>query len=287
MKAVIYSLFGYGQIPPANSFEFDTYCRGLLVNIRFNRILYPHWLNVLNLDSPTYNSPYKAIFDWLQNKGLCQLNLQNDENAPLCEKMLWRLKAGLAYVHPDWEFTHVLNRDIDSISTYREAQAVQQWIQEDKAVHCITDSISHTIPMMGGMIGFRPAHLGSLLGLDAKKAWRQIFSQSDGIDYSRKGADQDFLNRYIYPKVFSSATEHFVLGMKQSILEGNGRHYSIPDIAIDVDPIFKASNDCAGHIGASGFYEPPTLKFLKTLDPYRNEYTEIERRFPKLFYWSA
>lgn len=285
-RIISYSLFGYGKIPPQNCFEFDTYARGLMVNIRFNRILYPNWQNVLSIDYSTYNSPYRSIFEWLQNKGLIVLNLEDDDQ-PLCTSMLWRAKAGLAYLHPDWLYTHVLCRDIDSLSTYREAQAVEQWIQEDKAVHCITDSISHNIPMMGGMIGFRPSHIGSIFGLDARKAWMQLIANGANIDFNRKGSDQDFLNRYIYPAVSSSATEHFVLGMKHTIPEGDGRHYSIPDIEINVDPIFKASNDCVGHVGSSGFYEPPTIKFLKTLDPYRDEYKSIENKFPKLFYWSA
>jgi hypothetical protein len=286
MKAITYSLFGYGKATPANCFEFDTYVRGLMVNVRFNRILYPNWVNVVSMDPSTYTSPYQSLFEWLQNKGFIEINIEDDDT-PLCLAMLWRLKAGLAFKHPEWTYTHVLNRDIDSISTYREAQAVAQWIKEDKAIHCITDSISHNIPMMGGMIGFRPAHLGSLMNLSADKAWPQLMQRAAGIDFNRKGSDQDFLNRVIYPSCFQSSTEHFILGMKQNVPEENGRHYLIEDIPIDVDPAFKASNDCAGHIGAAGFYEPPTLKFLRNLDPYLPEYVEIEKQFPKLFYWSA
>ena len=287
MKAITYSLFGYGKATPQNCFEFDTYCRGLMVNVRFNRILYPNWINVLNLDYSTYNSPYRSIFDWLQNKGLIVMNLEDDDQE-LCSAMLWRFKSGLLYIHPEWAYTHVLNRDIDSIATYREAQAVQQWIGENKAIHCITDSISHNIPMMGGMIGFKPADLGSIFNISAPKSWQALIANSAGINFSRKGSDQEFLNRVIYPACYQSATEHFVLGMKRNVPEENGRHYSIPDIEVEnVDPVFRSTKDCAGHIGAAGFYEPPTVKFLKYSDPYRNEYTEIERKFPKLFYWSA
>lgn len=281
MKAIAYSIFGYDREKDPNCFDHDCYVRGLMVNVRFNRILYPGWVNVLNIDGQSY-SAYRKLYDWLQKKGFIVINMQEDDE-PLCKAMLWRMKTAFSYLHPHWLYTHVLCRDIDSISTYREAQAVQQWIDEGKAVHCITDSISHNIPMMGGMIGFRPSELSVLLGTNS---WEETLALGAGIDYRRKGSDQDFLNKYIYPKVAHSATEHFVLGMKRTIAEVDGRHYEIPDYKIDVDEKYKSSNACAGHIGAAGYYETPTVKFLRHDDPYRDQYGEIERQFPKLFYWA-
>jgi len=282
-KAISYSLFGYNKARQINCFDFNSYLRGLMVNIRINRILYPNWVNVLNIDSNTLNSPFQPIFTWLQNKGLLEINLCPNDEA-LCMAMLWRLKPIFFLKDRTWEYTHVLCRDIDSVATYREAQAVKQWIDEDKTVHCITDSISHNIPMMGGMIGFRPEYFTDRLKV---QAWDQLMRLSENIDYKRKGADQEFLNRYVYPKTFDSATEHFVLGMKQNIPEGDGRHYSIPDIEINVDLIYKETNSLAGHIGAAGYYEPPLVKFLNNIDPYRDEYKEIEKQYSSLFYWRS
>lgn len=280
MKAVSFAIFGYERAREANCFEHESYVRGLLVNIRFNRILYPNWINVLNIDSRSYVA-YRKLYDWLQDKGFLLINIFPDDE-PLCRAMLQRMKTVFSYEHPEWVYTHVLCRDVDSISTYREAQAVQQWISENKTAHCITDSISHNIPMMGGMIGFKPADLSSRLSINS---WADMIKMGVGIDWKRKGTDQDFLNKYIYPRVAESATEHFVLGMVHNLPEGNGRHYSIPDYPIDVDPKFKVMNDCCGHIGSAGYYESPTVKFLNTLDPYSTEYAEIERQFPRLFYW--
>lgn len=272
MKAISYSIFGFGKTKDANCFEFDAYMRGLILNVRFNRIIYPSWQTVVNVDGASY-SQYRRIFDWLQNKGHIVINLC-DEDDPLCLAMLWRMKTVFAYIHPDWIYSHVLCRDVDSICTYREAQAVQQWIDEGKTAHCITDSISHNIPMMGGMIGFKPGDLSFILGVHT---WEEFMKLGDGINYKRKGADQDFLNRYIYPKVAKSVTEHFVLGMRHDLAEEDGRHYSIPDYPIDVDPVFKVTNECAGHIGAAGCYDPPTQKFLNRTDPYRGDYGELNR----------
>lgn len=281
MKGISYAVFGHGK-KYDNCFEHESYVRGLMVNVRFNRIVYPNWLNVLNIDTRSYIA-YKKLYDWLQNKGHILINICPDDE-PLCKAMMFRMKTVFMYTHPDWIFTHVLCRDVDSICTYREAQAVQQWIDENKTAHCITDSISHNIPMMGGMVGFKPADLSSRMNVNS---WEDLMKIGTDIQWSRKGADQDFLNRYVYPKVSESATEHFVLGMRHNLPEVDGRHYSIPDYTIDVPEVFKVTNDCAGHVGSAGYYESPTVKFLNSMDPYCDEYAEIEREFPRLFYWRS
>jgi hypothetical protein len=278
-KALSYALFGYGRPKHPMSFDHHNYVQSFIINVRLNRILYPGWTTVLNIDGSSY-SAFRKVYDWLERQGLIVLNHQED-GEPLCLAMLWRVKTVFSYVHPTWIYDYVLCRDTDSPTTYREAQAVQQWIEEGKAVHCITDSISHNIPMMGGMIGFKPAALSAKLGINS---YEELLKLDGGkIDFKRKGSDQEFLNRYVYPKVADSATEHFVKGMKETIPEGDGRHYSIPDIAVPgVDPKYKCTNDLAGHIGAAGYY-PITLSFLKYEDPFREEYAQIAHQFPQLF----
>lgn len=282
MKGCIsYSLFGYGQ-NVANSFEFNTYLRGLMVNVRINRVLYPGWDTVVNIDGQTLNSPFKRLFDWLGNMPFVHFNIFPSEGA-LCWKMLWRLSPMFWKDGDEPLYGYVLCRDLDSIGTYRERQAVLQWVQEDKTIHCITDSVSHNIPMMGGMIGIRPQHFTMRMRINS---WDELMQLAGSMDFSRKGSDQDFLNSKIYPKCADSATEHFILGMKQTIPEGGGRHYSIPDVEVDGVPTeHKMLNDCAGHIGAAGYYEPPMVKWLNQVDPYRDEYAEIERQFPNIFFW--
>jgi hypothetical protein len=290
-KAISYALFGYNRERYANSFDFHSYLRGMHINVRFNRILFPNWINVINIDEATYNSPYRKIFDWHQSKGFIKINLCPN-NELLCKAMLWRLKTVFDYTHPNWTYTHVICRDLDSISTYREAQMVKQWIDEDKAIHCITDSISHTIPMMGGMVGFRPGYVNDIMKLTNRpdQAWDKLMELGKQIDYSRKGTDQDFMNQSIYPRCSHNATEHFIKGMRHDLVENNGRHYSIDDsIDIGVDPRFKETNLLAGHVGAAGFYEAPTMKFLYHDDPYRDEYKELETipEYAQVFYWQT
>ena len=281
-KVISYSLFGYGRQPSQGSFEFNTYMRGMWTNMRVNRVIYPDWKMVVNVDHNTFKGEYRPVFDWMIGNGV-EFASRND--ASLCVSMLWRTGPIFEIENGDHKYTHVLCRDIDSITTYREAQMVQEWINEDKTIHCITDSISHNIPMMGGMIGFRPGHFMARSGVRSFDQLMNI-ARDSRIDFNRKGSDQDFLNRYIYPNHADSATEHFILGMKHTVPEGGGRHYRVPDIELQgVDPEQKCTNDLAGHVGAAGCYEPVMVRWLNTMDPYRDEYAEIERQFPKLFFW--
>lgn len=291
MKAVSYSLFGYDRSRAENCFDFNSYLRGLHICIRFNRILFPGWDIVLNIDEASYNSPYRRIFDWHQNKGFLKIKLfPNGE--PLCKAMLRRVQTVFDYSHPNWTYSHVICRDLDSIPTYREAQMVQEWIEEDRAIHCITDSVSHTIPMMGGMIGFRPGYVNDImkLTLHPQDAFNSLMALSGDINFSQKGSDQDFLGRIMYPKLCTNATEHFIKGRPHDLIEGIGRHYSVPDIELEkVDRKFDETNRLAGHVGAAGFYEAPTMKFLYYDDPYKSDYEELETmpEFAQIFYWST
>jgi len=282
MKAISYSLFGYNRQKDKTSYEFTTYVRGFYTCVRVNRVLFPNWEIILNIDDSSYNSPYTAVFDWLQKKGYIKISLFHD-NLPLCMAMLQRLKPFFAMQEGNWKYSHVICRDSDSVPTYRERQMVDEWIKEDKTIHCITDSISHNIPMMGGMIGVVPGYFNSRMKV---KTFDELLAFGNGIDYSRKGSDQDFLNRVVYPRNHDSATEHFILGMKQTIPEGNGRHYKVPETILEDVPVTQVvTNDLAGHVGASGAYESVMIKWLNEYDPYEKDYADIERKFPQLFFW--
>lgn len=291
MKAISYALFGYDRDRFDNCFDFNSYLRGLHINIRLNRILFPNWQIALNIDEASYNSPYRKVFDWHQSKGFIRVKLFPNGDK-LCKAMLRRVETVFSYTHPDWDYTHVICRDLDSIPTFREAQMVQEWVDEDKAAHAITDSVSHTIPFLGGLVGFRPGYVKDLLQLNTtpELSFDKLLSLAPDIDYSRKGSDQDFLNRVMYPKLCTNSTEHFIKGRPHDLIEGNGRHYSVPDIDLDgVDRKYEATNLLAGHSGAAGFYEAPTMKFLYYDDPYKKDYEELEtmKGFEQTFYWQT
>lgn len=275
-KAISYSLFGYNKERHKDCFDFSSYLRCLMVNVRMNRLIYPEWEIVLQTNQETYNA-FKKLFD---NIGII---IRINPPAPLCLAMLWRLKTCFETEKDNWKYSHVICRDLDSPTTYREAQAVKYWINRDKAMHAITDSISHNIPLMGGMIGIRPAYFNEKVG----NTWDAMMKLSKGMTFEKKGSDQVFLNQCIYPtfatKGSESITQHYVKGHGDTFL--NDYHNTIPDLEIDVPYQYSESNQTCGHIGASGYYETAMFKFLRKYKDQFTDLIEVEKQYPNIFYW--
>ena len=271
MKAISYSLFGFDKERQENCFVFGDYLRGLNLNIRLARILYPDYTIVVHVDTATYNGLSHILNELPIQVVVC-------EDAPLTKAMLWRMKPIFS-----GDFEIVLCRDLDSPLTYRERQAVKYWENKEKAAHSITDSISHNVYMLGGMVGFKCKHFTDYTGF---KTWEQMVSID--LDYQRKGADQDLLNRYVYP-AFSkhgqdSITQHYILGMPNSFL--SDCHNTIQDMEIDVPFEFKCTNDLCGHIGAAGYYTSPMLSFILKYNHLFSDLWELEKKYKDIYYWT-
>lgn len=297
-KAISYSIFGHGRNDQA--FDFPGYIRGLSKCLRVNRLLYPDWISVVHTDQSTFDA-YPLYFEGIKSD---KVDVVICPDAPLCLAMLWRLKPVFEQVwsvehqgYTGWKYTHVICRDADSLATYREAQAVQYWIDKDKAVHAITDSVSHTLPMMGGMIGFRPAYITERL---ATGDWSAFVGRSGGIDFQYKNSDQDFLNREVYPRVArqgsDSITQHYFNGCSNTFLSDfhtctcpppSGHRDDCPNnYKIDLPDELKESNSICGHIGAAGDYQTATERFLRKYRGQFNDLHEAESNYPDIFYWT-
>lgn len=272
MKIISYSLFGYNKERQANCFVFADYLRGLSVNIRLARVLYPDWTIRLHTDKSTYEG-LKNILDSFH------VQIEVCEDAKLTKAMLWRMKPLF-----DKSVTHVLCRDLDSPLTYREVQAVKYWLNRDKSCHAITDSISHTVPLLGGMIGFVCDYFKQRTGYDN---WDSMVN-SCNYDWEDKGSDQTFLTNFIYPKFAQhgndSITQHYILGMPNSFL--SDYHNAIQDLELDNVPYeFKSTNDLCGHIGAAGYYSQPMLSFILKYKDLFSDLWKIESQHKDIYYW--
>lgn len=295
MKIISYSLFGYGKGHVPTCFTFESYLRGLMINLRFNRLLYPVWQSWLETDKVTYNN-FAPLFKYLEDRSILIIK-QNKDGAQLCEAMLWRMKPIFKRDDKDnLEHTHVICRDLDSPATYREVQAVEVWMQHDKAVHAITDSISHDVPMLGGMIGFTPRHFTSKTGI---QTFGTLMDKCK-IDLSAKGTDQVFLNNEIYPLVAEkgtdSITQHYFNGYGNTFLSDwhtcgchppAGHADNCPNnTKIDLPDYLKETNEMCGHIGASGGYMPKIERFIHEHADKFKDLIMIEKEYPHIFYWN-
>ncbi|MFO7257957.1 MAG: hypothetical protein DIU61_009690 [Bacteroidota bacterium] len=280
MNAISYSLFGYGT-QHDQSLNFKSYLRGLHLNIRVAELLYPGWKVCVMADESVCTSPYGHYLLHLNNTG--KIDLIKTPTAELCRMMLYRLYPLFIIADGKLQYERVLCRDADSLLSYRERQAVEYWIQGSKMAHAMTDSVSHNIPLMGGMIGFCSGPFRERMGV---RSFDDLMKLSSGIDYNCKGADQDFLNRYILPKVADSITEHFVLGHPQTFR--GDCHNFIHDIDLNEIGVPEACKDLNGfgyHIGAAGFQTDHVVRWLQHWGKDNAYWADIEKQYSDIFYW--
>jgi len=296
MKAICYSLFGADRERYNGCFSFESYLTSLMLCVRFNRLVYPEWQTVLQTDKSTFDA-FEGFFNYLTNRDIIRIEI-NPDNAELCRAMLWRLKPVFYHSDDGFDYTHVICRDLDSLSTYREAQAVQMWMNNNKAVHAITDSTSHNIPLLGGMIGFVPSAFRDITDI---KDWDQLMHKCN-IDLSVKGSDQKFLNQVVYP-YFSkpgedTITQHYFKGMGQTWLSdfhtcdcwlhswGVGHKDGCPeDVEIPVSQNLKETNEISEHMGAAGFNHQQTMGLIKKYENLFEDLLLAEQGFPNIFFW--
>ena len=284
-NCISYALFDIGK--QDGCFEINSYVRGFMFNIRLARLLYPDWKVILHIDGAT-KQKFPILDDLFRDK---IIHIIGCEPAPLTKAMLWRMKPVFERSRDGFPiYEHVICRDLDSPLTYKERLCVQQWIDNGKAAHAITDSVSHDMPMMGGMIGFLPKNFTEYTGIED-------FDNlcKGGYSFENKGADQILLSEKIYPcfsrKGHDSITQHYLQGYGQTWL--SDWHNTVPEIDLKPYGIPDEMREAwanphqglGGHIGCAGHYSPATENFLRK---YREQFKDIfmhETKYPDLFYW--
>ncbi|CAF3402921.1 unnamed protein product [Rotaria socialis] len=95
------------------------------------------------------------------------------------------------------------SRDLDSPLAQRELDAVNYWLSTNKQWHVMRDHPLHTVPMLGGMWGFRP----ELNRTMARQLLNQILNRSLVSRYTGRG-DQTFLTDYVWPHIQEHLLAH-------------------------------------------------------------------------------
>lgn len=299
MKVISLSIFGYRESVDDSfnnqSFTFKTFLRLFSVSLRAYKVLYPDWIVYVSIQSEAYNA-FKEYFDYL--KEIRAIEFQLMESKELCRNMLWRLS-------PVNFADYTICRDVDSLPTYRERQAVDIWIYNDTLFHAINDNTEHNVALMGGMIGFKKGAFD----------YGKVDDMSVFFNYNQKGSDQLFLCDQVYPIVRNSITEHRIKGMP--LRSDNPYCYDkIEDINVkDVnlsDSEKKISNDIINYIGQSYFIIDYEKEVKNNFHIYHTDYVpelpknkigaytfyskygdrsfnksllKIEKNYPEIFYW--
>lgn len=261
MKVISYSIFKADCQP----FEFMAYLRGLYFNARMNRLIYPGWDTIVAVQELVY----LEYTEFLQRLPVSAIHI--NAAGPICKSMLWRMTPIFQE-----SVTHVICRDADAITTYKEAQAVQQWVDSGLGFHGMTDNPAHGLPMMGGMVGFK---------VDQFKMefpqWTSFEQMIKGFDLSQRGSDQDFMMKKIYPFAKPNMVGHFFEGCRENV---KITHHAVSNQIPGVDPRLWESNLTCRHIGSAGVVEMETLRFFKRFD--KTDYSAFEKEFSNICYWA-
>lgn len=258
MKVISYSLFG-----DPDSFEFPFYLRGVYFNARMNRLIYPEWHTRILYD--TSLAVYLAGFlDILHTKLDASFDSPNSIGRQIpdkCRKMLWRMFPVFADC-----VTHVLCRDADAITTYRESKSVERWLKSGMGYHGMNDDPAHGIPLMGGMIGIKTDHFKR--DFPEFESWNHMIGDSKLANH---GTDQDLLMKKIYPRI----------GAQNLCWDRN------PIPARD-NKLWESDLTCR-MIGSPGVVDFELLRFFKRFDPkgesINNELRKLSPDVRKHFYW--
>jgi len=174
-KIVSYCLFG----------DNDKYTINCLVNLELCNRYYKDWFVYIYYDETVPDKIIKTIrlfpkVTLIQKKGYKY------------DRLWWRF---LAYDEGDL----FISRDADSHITEREVLAVEDWINSNKALHIMRDSVSHNRKILGGMFGIKKTY----------KINNMNALISDLICYPRNYQDdENWLSNKLYPLFVNDMVVH-------------------------------------------------------------------------------
>ena len=178
-KIIAFSLFGGSS----------AYCEPAVMNTEISAKIYPGWRCRFYVD----DSVPQTVIQRLRANGAEVVKVDAAlQNWP---GTMWRFLA-----MDDPEAAYVLFRDADSVISWREAAAVQQWLESGKLFHTLRDASTHTELILAGLWG---AVAGAVPDMRGK-----IEAYLKQPLESRHFADQFFLREHIWPYAKQSLCAH-------------------------------------------------------------------------------
>lgn len=254
-----------------NSFSMfgnvDTWAGAVAVNLRQHYTLYPSWTFWIHTDQEMPNNGYCKVIRKLADDGLLKLTIvpnngKTYQRRQKCIMMLWRLL-------PIWDETsYVFCRDLDSILTPRLVQCTADFIRSGRIAHGISDNVSHNIPLMGGMCGFKSNSL------------KKIYSSLEDMvshyhqNWDIHGADQTFLQHEVWPQVRTNALLHSLSGP-------NSRCHLKQLFDVDISHVSQEvrdrGDDFTNYIGAVGTRSDVGSFSNAEIAEFYNKFGNVER----------
>lgn len=169
----------------------ERYLKGAENNSIAARYVYPNWISRFYVDETVPLSTRNI----LQANG-AQVIVMKDMPA---EKFgtQWRF-----LVEDDPGVDFYLVRDADSVVTSKEAFAVAEWLESDKAFHIMRDHFAHTELVLAGMWGARRGNISGMCDRILE------YDKSTRIIANNIHKDQHFLREQIWPIMKGSVCIH-------------------------------------------------------------------------------
>lgn len=188
------------ESPRCGASQGNFFANFLPVVVRaFRSIFLPQgWTLRIHHDDTVRKFPYFNALAQMNLRGILELEDMGKAET-LCGSMLWRMKPAMVYPEGTPGGHLVAARDLDSLPTCRELQAINRWLAAgagEQPVLALHDSVSHTgTALMGGMIAVRSDHTSVMTWLGTTYTGLLRLQKESGIDFNRHGSDQEFLNR--------------------------------------------------------------------------------------------
>ena len=183
MNVVAYSLWG----------NHPMYWVGALRNIEQVKEYFPDWICRFYIDKDCDQN----LIDTIKGDNVEVFLVDSKDSF---HGMFWRFWAS-----EDENVDISLSRDCDSRFSDREVAAIKEWLSSDKDFHIMRDHPYHAVPILGGMWGSRNGIMRRIGLIKMIESWDQ---------FQRKGIDQDFLGRCVYPLVINNSIEHSDFGLR-------------------------------------------------------------------------
>ena len=191
--------FSYYGDPQGDLSQTRGYFKHIWTNLQAIKAFYPGWTMRVYHDIPKNDSRLAELCHIACKEPL--LDLCNIREIPAIGNMIgmnpssWRF---LPMLEGPFLVSHFLSRDLDTVISRREVEAVEKWMQSLKSTHVMRDHPLHHFGLMAGTFGVHQATFTD---------WKMIrdsflLAMTDPIfwaPYKSYGYDQILLKKYFWP----------------------------------------------------------------------------------------
>jgi hypothetical protein len=172
------------------------YCVGAIQNAKLAQEIYPGWTCRFYCGSSV---PYSYIEDLGKMPNVQVVEMEQEGN---WTGMFWRFMTASSR-----NVDVSIFRDCDSRLSWREREAVNDWLRSDFDVHIMRDHPWHTSPIMGGMWGIKKGVIPNLIYMDKHQTIKGMVNNAF-MSRNYWQVDQEFLSAKVWPLIKNKALIH-------------------------------------------------------------------------------